>query len=160
MRRVLTCTFAVVALTACRPDPGVPDYSSLSGVFGDGGASRVQARAVPVRRGTRRLAFGIFYEGGASDRLPLDDYYIFSNTYASGPSDVRIEGLQSDQFDFNGSGFWGGGIFWRSPTDIVGWTTLHVSLNSSDPGLEVIVLRALYFVRPARHRGGDRGGAG
>lgn len=148
MRRALPFALAVVALTACRPDPGVPDYSSLEAIFGDGGASEFKPGPYPWVEGTRRLAFGVFYENGASDRLPIDDYFIFSNSYATAPSDDRVEGLQSDELAFNGTGFWGGGLFWRAPTDMRGWTTLHVSLRSEDPGLAVIALRTLYFGPP------------
>jgi hypothetical protein len=95
--------------------------------------------------GARRLAFGTFYEGGASDRLPIDHYFIFSNSYGTQPADERVEGLQSDELDFKGTGFWGGGLFWDKPTSLSVWNTLHVSLNSADPGLATIAIRVLYF---------------
>ena len=135
----------VLVTAACRPDPGVPDYSSLANLFGDGGAPDAKPGPFPYVTGTRRAAFGPFYEGGASDRIPADHYYIFSNSYGTQPSDNRVEGLQSDQLDFNGTGFWGGGLFWDKPTSLVGSTTLHVSLLSSDPGLAIIAVRTLYF---------------
>ncbi|MDP3234517.1 MAG: hypothetical protein Q8N26_17185 [Myxococcales bacterium] len=135
----------LLASSACRPDPGVPDYSSLSSLFGDGGVAEVRPGPFPYVTGARRAAFGVFYEGGASDRLPIDSYFIFSNSYATQPSDDRVEGLQSDQLDFNGTAFWGGGLFWNTPTNLTGWTTLHVSLRSSDPGLATIAVRVLYF---------------
>ncbi len=141
-------TFALalaVMLGACRPDPGVPDYSSLQGIAGDGGSPEVKPGPNPYVAGARRLAFGPFYEGGASDRLPIDHYFIFSNSYGTQPSDERVEGLQSDELDFKGTGFWGGGLFWDKPTDLSGWNTLHVSLSSADPGLATIALRVLYF---------------
>ena len=141
--------FTALALTgfACRPDPGVPDYSGLvlSSTQADGGGPDVRPGPYPFVMGNRRLAFGAFYEGAASERLPLDNYFIFSNSYATQPADDRVEGLQSDQLDFKGTGFWGGGLFWNAPTNLSGWTTLHVSLLSSDPGLTTIAVRMLYF---------------
>ena len=116
--RALALLMLVTSLGACRPDPGVPDYSGLTGLFGDGGAPELKPGPFPYRTGSRRLAFGAFYEGAASDRLPLDHYYIFSNSYATQPSDERVEGLQSDELDFKGTGFWGGGLFWDAPTNL------------------------------------------
>ncbi|MDP1822785.1 MAG: hypothetical protein Q8L48_06075 [Archangium sp.] len=143
--RALVLISLVLTIAACRPDPGVPDYSGLPAVFGDGGAPEVRPGPFPFVEGSRRLAFGPFYEGGASDRVPIDHYYIFSNSYSTEPSEERVEGLQSDQLNFNGTGFWGGGLFWDQPTNLTGWTTLHVSLFSSDPGLSIIAIRVLYF---------------
>ncbi len=135
----------LLVLTACRPNPGVPDYSGMASLFGDGGAPMSLPGPHPYVPGTRRLAFGAFYEGGSSDQLPLDNYFIFSNSYATVPSDDRVEGLQSDELDFNGTSFWGGGLFWTKPTDMRGWTTLHVSLKSDATNLAVIALRMLYL---------------
>jgi hypothetical protein len=143
--RALLAALLLLGVTACRPDPGVPDYSTLPTLSGDGGASEVRPGPYPYVTGSRRLAFGAFYEGAASDRLPLDNYYIFSNSYGTQPSDERVEGLQSDELDFKGTSFWGGGLFWDKPTSMAGWTTLHVSLFSADPGLAVIAVRVLYF---------------
>lgn len=145
--RTLTLATLALALGACRPDPGEPDYSGLvlSSSERDGGGPDVRPGPFPYVMGTRRLAFGAFYEGAASDRLPLDNYYIFSNSYGTQPSDDRVEGLQSDELDFKGTNFWGGGLFWSAPTNLSGWTTLHVSLKSSDPGLATIAVRTLYF---------------
>lgn len=144
MKRALLLS-TVMFVTGCRPDPGVPDYSSLANLFGDGGVTEVKPGPFPYVTGARRAAFGPFYEGGASDRLPIDNYFIFSNSYATQPSDERVEGLQSDQLDFNGTNFWGGGLFWNKPTDLTGFTKLHVSLLSSDTGLATIAVRMLYF---------------
>lgn len=148
MKHTTALAALVLALSGCRPDPGVPDYSSHVGLFGDGGSQEVKPGPFPYVEGTRRLAFGAFYEGGASDRLPLDNYFIFSDSYSTQPSDERVEGLQSDQLVFKGTGFWGGGLFWDQPTDLSGWSTLHVSLNSADRGLAVIAVRVLYFGPP------------
>lgn len=143
MQRVLL--FSLLAFAACRPDPGVPDYSTLQGNLGDGGVNAPKPGPFPYVTGTRRLSFGIFYEGGSSQLLPIEDYFIFSNSYSTAPSDERVEGLVSDQLDFNGTGFWGGGVFFRTPTNMTGWTTLHVSLRSDSPDLGVIAIRALSY---------------
>lgn len=143
MRALLPLVLLVLA--ACRPNPGVPDYSGMASLFGDGGVNMSLAGPDPYVPGSRRLVFGAFYEGGSSVELPLDHYFIFSNSYTTVPSDDRVEGLQSDELDFNGTAFWGGGLFWDKPTDMRGWTTLHVSLKSDATNLAVIALRTLYL---------------
>jgi hypothetical protein len=145
MRRALLVAVSLVSLAGCRPNPGVPDYSGFRASIGDGGAAEVRPGPFPYVMGARRLAFGVFYEGGSSRVIPPDNYFIFSNSYSTEPSEARVEGLFSDQLEFNGTAFWGGGLFWDQPTSLTGWTTLHVSLLSSDPGLTTIAVRMLYF---------------
>ncbi len=137
-------SLCLLSLVACRPDPGVPDYSGMATLFADGGNSSLPG-PFPYMPGTKRLSFGIFYESGSSDVLPIDNYFIFSSSYATVPSDDRVEGLQADELDFTGATFWGGGVFWDKPTSMTAWTKLHVSLKSADPGLQKIALRTLYF---------------
>lgn len=148
----LAWIFMIAAGTACRPDPGIPDYSEqdawLDAGQGPDGALPGPSPYVP---GTRRLAFGLFYEGGASETLLIDDatrhYYIFglegsgAPTYAQQASSDRVEGLHADELTFTGTAWWGGGIIWDTPTDLTSWTSLHVSLASSDAGLASISLR-------------------
>jgi hypothetical protein len=170
--RSMTLALALAA-AACRPDPGLPDYSTMAGLrdagADDGGLLPGPSPYVP---GTRRLALGLFYEGGASESLALDDgtrhYYIFglegsgTLTYAQEASSDRVEGLAADRLVMAGTPWWGGGIVWDAPTDLSGWRTLHVSLASSDPGLSAIQLRLLHGEGSAREalvEAGDHGWA-
>jgi hypothetical protein len=146
MRSVLPALLAL-SLAACRPDPGIPDYSSMAALLDSGVAGTTKKPGtVPYVPGVPRLSFAIFYEGEASDVLPLDNYYIFNNTYSTTPSDDCIEGLKSDELDFSSPAFWGGGVFWNTPTSLAGWTKLHVSLKSTEgaPGLASLKLKLLY----------------
>jgi hypothetical protein len=140
-------------LVACRPDPGLPDYSGMAALFDAGsGPQGSLPGPSPYVPGTRRLAFGIFYESGASETLLVDDatrhYYIFGlpsgmSTYTQQSSSDRVEGLHSDEFTFGPTGFWGGGLIWDRPTDLSAYTTMHVSLVSSDSSLAAIDVRML-----------------
>ncbi len=38
---------------------------------------------------------------------------------------------------------------WDTPTDLSSWTTLHVSLKSSDPGMAEVEVRVLHGAAPA-----------
>jgi hypothetical protein len=120
---------------------------------GGSGPQGVLPGPFPYVPGTRRLAFGIFYEGGASQTLAVDDasrhYYVFGDsstppTYGQRSSNDRVEGLHSDELTFIGNPWWGGGIIWDNPTDLSKWTTLHVSMASPDPGLAEIDLRLVH----------------
>jgi hypothetical protein len=146
--RALLLSLALLA-AACRPDPGVPDYSAMAALLdGGSGPQGSLPGPSPYVPGTKRLAFGLFYEGGASDLLLVDDatrhYYVFENTYSQRSSGDRVEGLHSDELTFTGSPWWGGGLVWDQATSLTGWTTLHVSLSSPDTGLAAINLRLLY----------------
>jgi len=127
------------ATTACRPDPGKPDYPDpdplTPGATNDDFLDGVD----PWEPGEARLSFGLFYEGGASETLVVDDvtrhYYIWDSTYQQAPTLDRIEGMQADELILEGVGWWGGGIAWDVPEDLSAWTTLHLALKSSDSAL-------------------------
>jgi hypothetical protein len=135
----VTLLLALLALVACRPNPGQPNYPDLeptgSGLPGPD----------PWKAGEDRLSIGLFYEGGASQIIEINDidthYYIYSNTYTTEPDlEDRVEGLQSDLILPTGVGWWGGGIHWDAPQDMSQWTTLWVSLKSGDAGFADIDL--------------------
>ena len=127
----------------CRPDPGDPhyeDYSYPSEDAGDG----VLPGPDPFQEGENRLTLGVFYEGGYSHSLAINDgtwhYYIYLNEGAEGNpqtynqvSDTdRVEGLLSDRIVHAGYGWWGGGVHLDSPVSLSDWSTLYISLKSSD----------------------------
>ena len=121
--------------SACRVDPGAPLYPEyppwvdvndpfLPGPF-------------PYVPGEDRLSIGAFYEGEASEAVPIDDvtvhYYIFESTYNQQVSEDRVEGLQSDVLVVSGAQpWWGGGIIWDTSRDLSAWTTMHVSFLATD----------------------------
>ena len=152
MRRVVA--FLLFSILGCRPDPGVPDYSGMEELMADRANNGPLPGPSPYVPGTKRLIFGIFYEGDSSTQIKVDDasrhYYIFivegttRLTYSQRASSDRVEGIQSDEFIGAGEGWWGGGIIWDNATDLSEWKTLHVSLASSDAGFEKINLTMLH----------------
>ncbi len=134
----------------CRPDPGTPDYTFMEGIVDAGPATEDLAGPSPYVPGTPRLSLGLFYEGGASERLPLDatrHYYVFAIegsstlTYSQEVTSDRVEGRTADALRLAGTPWWGGGILYDTPEDFSRWTTLHVSLQSPDDGLAGLELR-------------------
>lgn len=135
MRNVLL----IGILAGCRPDAGSPVYpepeaydptASDPDFYGDD----------PYEEGDDRLSLGLFYEGGASVDLPVDDttrhFYVYESTFAAVPSDDRVEGYVSDSIEPAGGAWWAGGVHWDVPEDLSSWDTLHLSLKSRDAAME------------------------
>ena len=127
-----------VFLAACRPDPGIPNYpipqewniaDTDPDFYGDN----------PYQDGDQRLSIGVFYEGGASQSVPLDDvvnhFYIYENTFVLADSDDRAEGFVSNRIVSTGNAWWGGGVHWDQPIDLSAWDTLHVALKTRDASM-------------------------
>lgn len=138
-----------VAVLGCRPDPGSPDYPDASDFGADTGTdSELPAGPDPFEEGDRRLSVGLFYEGGYSDIIEINDedthYYIYDSTYTQGVeiNDV-VEGREAAVFEHGSSGWFGGGVTWDVPKDMSEWDTLFVSLKSQDSSLAEI---ALHFI--------------
>lgn len=141
-----TALFALgLAVGACRPDPGIPDYSAFDGIT-DGGEQEVEPLPgpFPYVPGEPRLFLGIHYEGGRSDAFLIDEetrrYLVFENSYDLRATDDRIEGTFADLLRYRDAPFWGGGLSWDTPTDLSEWTTMHISLKSEDPTFAEVVL--------------------
>lgn len=129
----------VLVMAACRPDPGNPDYSDHVGLREAANArNEVLPGSNPYRLGQQRLYLGSFYEGGRSDEILINgvdtNYFIFERTYSQEVDGERIEGLISDVIILNGTPWWGGGIIWNNARDLSDWTTMSISLRSSDEG--------------------------
>lgn len=125
-------TLALVAAAACRPMPeGAPKYP----VYEEYRSADDLEGPFPYVEGEPRLSFGVFYEGGFSEEIPIDDtvthYYIYETTYTQAPSSDRIEGTMSDALTVR-LNWLGGGIVWDAPRDLSAWTTLHASFKSDD----------------------------
>ena len=124
-------------LLACREDPGAPEYPDPAQSPGDTGSTDDDflSGSEPYVEGEARLSVGLFYEGGYSDRLEVDDqtrfYYIYDSTYTTAPDlDDRVEGYESEVLTHSGKAWWGGGITWSEPTDLSDWTQLHISFKA------------------------------
>lgn len=135
----------VGAAAACRPDPGIPDYSSHTGLRDRANAAEEELPGPnPYVLGDRRLYIGGGYEGGRSDEVLINEvdtfYFIFDTagdgsgmlTYVLEPDGDRIEGKVSDAIILTGAPFWGGGLIWTTARDLSEWTTMYISLKSSD----------------------------
>jgi hypothetical protein len=132
---------AVLALlaTGCRPEPGPSDYVSQEDFHFDAG-SAVPSGFVegpdPGEAGTPRFKLGLFYEGGSTEEVVVDDvaahFYVYEQTFSVGPVDEgQREGLQADALMHAGGPWWGGGIHWDTARDLSGWAQLRVSLRST-----------------------------
>ncbi|MEL7367447.1 MAG: hypothetical protein AAFN74_00945 [Myxococcota bacterium] len=137
--------FALLAAVACRADPGEADYSSHEGLREQSAPPEFLPGPVPFVESVPRLSIGIFYENGFTERVPVNNgvdtfYFIFDtagngtgiSTYDQESTSDRVEGQSADRFVHAGTGFWGGGVFWYVARDISTYTTLNVSLKSSD----------------------------
>ncbi|MFY0572796.1 hypothetical protein ACN28E_54450 [Archangium lansingense] len=142
----------LLLLAACRPDPGVSDYENRGPLnHSDGGTEpdpEVLPGPFPYQTGQRRLGVG-FYEGGRSDDIPVDNtttfVYLYENTVTMEPSDTRVEGRTADLLVHAGKAWLGFGVHWNTPRNLSTWKTLHVSLNSSDPGFASVKVGMNYL---------------
>lgn len=126
---------ALLLVVACRADPGEPEYP----VFPpwDEVDADFLPGPFPYVEGDERLSFAVYYEGGASEVVEIDDatthFYIYESTFTQATSEERIEGHFSDVITVSGAQlWWGGGVTWDNPTDLSEWTTLHASFRTTD----------------------------
>ena len=98
-RKLTIIACSIVALVGCREDPGDPNYPVYEAV----GATDPDflPGPFPFQEGDERLSVGVFYEGGASEVIEIDNvsnnYFIYEGTYEQFPSEDRVEGLVSEQ---------------------------------------------------------------
>ncbi len=148
--KALSVLVAVAALAGCRPSPEEPlvyrNADDFTNPEGPGGGEPIEGPD-PYEPGEARLALGIFYEGEFSEQVIIDDmltnFFIFEGTFSMVlDSNVVAEGLESNRITHAGLTFLGGGINWMDSRGLSAWTTLYVSLNSSDASfsdLEIVV---------------------
>ena len=135
---------STVGAAACRADPGAPSYPAPDTSAADT-ADALPRGPDPYVAGERRLALGIYYEGGASERVEINDldthYYIYEGTYTERIElqDV-VEGRESAKLEAGDKGWLGGGLTWDTPRDLSGWGVLAVSLRSGDGGMTGLAL--------------------
>jgi len=137
-RPILT---VLTVLTACRPDPGAPQYPTRDAWNPTTDDPDFVEGDDPYEEGDERLSIGVFYEGGFSEELPVDNVtrhlYVYEETFSIGVSDDRYEGLASDAITLTGAQvWWGGGVHWDEPADLSEWTTMHIALASTDASFD------------------------
>jgi len=94
-----------------------------------------------------RLSLGLFYEGGASETIAVDDktsfYYIYDNTYTQTTSTDRVQGFESDALTLTGppTAYYGGGITWAPSRDLSAWSHLTISFQATDPVFDNLDVR-------------------
>lgn len=126
----------------CRPDPGPSRYDAQEPFPHDGGDGAALPGPMPYQPGERRLSIGAFYEGGASDVVPVDNMtsnlYVYSETVTLLPDADHIEGKTATRVTHAGMTWWGLGVHWMTPRDLSSWTTLYVSLRSHDAAFAMV----------------------
>lgn len=135
----------LLTASACRPTPDGPDYPERV-PYTDTDNPNLPG-AFPYVEGEPRLSVGVFYEGGASEVVPIGsgaDYFIYENTYVQTVSSDRVEGFVSAELELTGqAGFWGGGVTWSPSRDLSAWTTLHISFKTEDAVFEDLEVRMI-----------------
>ena len=141
MRRLALLLFAA----ACRPSPGAPDYPAREPYTNT--ENPFLPGPHPYVDGEPRLSIGVFYEGGASEVIPIGvgaDYFIYDGTYTQSTSGDRVEGFVSAELELTGAGgFWGGGVTWSPGRDLSAWKALHISLQSDNPIVDDVEVRMI-----------------
>ncbi len=131
----------LMALGACRDDPGVAVYPDRP-IFVDVGDDFFDG-STPWE-GQPRLSLGAFYEGGATETVVIDDvvnhFYVYSSTFLVNLSTDRVEGLSADEIVASNVGWIGGGIHWDSPNDLSDWTTMHLALQSDNTDYNALTI--------------------
>ena len=150
MRNLVWVTFVVLA--ACRPNPGAHYYESQEDFsLSQNQGGTLLGGAVPYEEGTPRLSVGAFYEGGASETVPINEsdtfYYIYDQvladetrqtTFTQTTDSDHVEGTYADHFLVGDLGWFGCGIHWNDARDLSVWNRLSISLKSSAPSISNI----------------------
>lgn len=135
-------------LLGCRPEPIEYPYNTTTTSDTGSDEPDLFAGPDPFEEGEARLSLGVFYEGGYSEVIPVDEessyFYIWitedtsSPTFTQTPTTDRIEGNVADEVTAGEYGWFGGGVSWTTATDMSVWNTMHLSIKSSDEALSVL----------------------
>jgi hypothetical protein len=117
-------------LLACRAEPEAPDYPARAPWDRAG----EDFYADPLAPGEERLSIGLFYEGEATELVPLDDstthFYVYEGTVGVQATDTRWEGLAADRWTRGELPWWGAGVHWDTPRDLTEWDSLHLVVST------------------------------
>ena len=133
-------------LLACRPDPiERPGNESLSELIGDTASDGLPEGPDPYEEGEDRLSLGLFYEGGFSEEILIDDqsvfFYIWTvegtsiPTFVQIPSYDAVEGMIADELIASDAGWFGGGLSWLQERDLSQWKYMNLSIRSTEEAL-------------------------
>lgn len=128
-------------LYACRPEPIERPTQEWDSAWIDSSVTEKEGPD-PYVEGEKRLSLGIFYEGGFSHEIPIDDvfssFYIWvvegtsTPTYSNVTTTDCVEGRYADKLMAMDAGWFGGGLSWSTPTDLSQWKTMHISIKADD----------------------------
>ena len=143
----LVCSLLVVG---CRADLGAPDYSGQESFDASVSNEDNLPGPDPYVPGELRLSLGKFYEGEATQVLPIDqvdyNFWVYADEFSGEPASVvtgdpeRVEGKLADRVEHQGLTWWGLGFHYFSDVDLSDWTTLRMSVMSPDPAFASIRL--------------------
>lgn len=157
----IACASVVLLAFGCRVEPGETDYASqqIDDFVDDtdtGDSTIFLPGPDPYVQGEARLAFGPFYEGSASEEIPVNDVTNFLFVFETGgrstleivSSTDRIEGFESNVLRLTGTPFWGTSIAFLDdspddggmprPEDLSAFDTMHISFKSADASFDDI----------------------
>lgn len=131
----------LLLLAGCKPDAGSPHYPAPD-EWNPSADDEDFYGSDPFEDGDERLDIGLFYEGGSSEKVPIDDltthFYVYESTFNLAASDDRVEGYVADSVEPTGNAWWGGGVHWDSARDLSGWTGLHLSVKTRDEAMAAV----------------------
>lgn len=138
----------LLALFACREDPGTYDYSEHVDIKARNTVDFLPGPTPYVPGVPRLFPVQFFYEPVDDERIfPLNGVNTFLfvfDTAGDGTgqqtlqpipqvSTDRVQGNRSNRIVHAGLTFWGFGVFWNVPRDISEYSTLNISLKSTAP---------------------------
>ena len=144
----VTACAAIVIVGCGDDDSGTPDYTDP--IVKD----QKFEEPDPYVEGKERLSVDVFYEGGRSETLYVNEFrthfFIFGELEFGRKSFLleefgdRLEGEMSHKITLVGAPFWGGGLVYDEPVDLSEWKKLFVSFKSSDRSFETFQISLLY----------------
>ncbi len=131
---------------ACRPAPIEYPNSSVASLDTASDVDPDFWGPNPYQEGDERLSLGMFYEGGYSTEIPVDEqtsfFYIWvqegtdTPTFSQSPTTDAVEGNLADEITAGALGWFGGGVSWNVAKDLSVWKTMHISVQSEDSVME------------------------
>ncbi len=129
----------VLVLAGCRSNLDESDYDEqeafdFSVTPTEGGTDPLPGPD-PFITGEQRLSIGVFYEGGSSELVEVNNetthLFLYEETVGVEVVEEPLEGLSAHRVQHSGGPWWGMGVHWDSPSDLSAWATLHISFQST-----------------------------